>query len=129
MTTNGTGKARLRNVIAVVLAVLAVLLLVVGTVAVWARVTVNSSDACADLVGDALDEPDVEAALADYVTDMVFTAVDVDALLGEVLPEPLQRLEPVLASGARSLVQRGVTTAAQRPTTSTSWCTGGGAGA
>jgi len=115
MTTNGTGKARVRNVIAVLLAVVAVLLLVVGTVAVWARVTINSSDRVADLVGDALDEPDVEAALADYVTEMVFTAVDVDALLGEVLPEPLQRLEPVLASGARSFVERGMTAALSDP--------------
>ena len=47
----------------------------------WATTTVLDSEKVADIVGDALDEPEVEAALADYLTTQVFTAVDVDAVL------------------------------------------------
>ena len=83
---------RTRNIIASVLGVLAVLLLVVGTVAVWARVTVTSSERVADLAVDAFDEAEVQAALSDYLTNLVFSAVDVDAALGcgaaRSAPEP-----------------------------------------
>ena len=91
---------RTRNIIASVLGVLAVLLLVVGTVAIWARVTVTSSERVADLAVDAFDEAEVQAALSDYITNLVFTAVDVDAALTAVLPDQLQSLEPLLAGGA-----------------------------
>jgi hypothetical protein len=99
---------RTRNIIASVLGVLAVLLLVVGTVAVWARVTVTSSERVADLAVDAFEEAEVQAALSDYITNLVFTAVDVDAALTAVLPDQLQSLEPLLAGGARTAVDRGV---------------------
>jgi hypothetical protein len=99
---------RTRNIIASVLGVLAVLLLVVGTVAVWARVTVTSSERVADLAVDAFDEAEVQAALSDYITNLVFTAVDIDAALTAVLPDQLQSLEPLLAGGARTAVDRGV---------------------
>ena len=99
---------RTRNIIASVLGVLAVLLLVVGTVAIWARVTVTSSERVADLAVDAFDEAEVQAALSDYITNLVFTAVDVDAALTAVLPDQLQSLEPLLAGGARTAVDRGV---------------------
>ena len=83
---------RTRNIIASVLGVLAVLLLVVGTVAIWARVTVTSSERVADLAVDAFDEAEVQAALSDYITNLVFTAVDVDAALdcgaARSAPEP-----------------------------------------
>ena len=99
---------RTRNIIASVLGVLAVLLLVVGTVAVWARVTVTSSERVADLAVDAFDEAEVQAALSDYITNLVFSAVDVDAAVSAVLPDQLQSLEPLLAGGARTAVDRGV---------------------
>ena len=63
---------------------------------VWAETTVFDSEKVADIVGDALDQPEVEAALADYLTTQVFTAVDVDAVLQRGrLPDQLQRFEPV----------------------------------
>jgi hypothetical protein len=99
---------RVRGTIAAILGVLAIVSLMAATVAVWARVTVFSSDRVATIVGDAVAEPEVSTALADYLTEQVFAAVDVDAALSSVLPDSLTRLEPVLASGARTAVNAGL---------------------
>jgi hypothetical protein len=95
--------------------VFAVLLLLVSAIAVWARVTLFDSDKIAALAGDALAEPEVDAALADRVTQELFTAVDVDALLGEVLPSSLDRLAPTIAGGLQAAVDRGLTEAFGNP--------------
>ncbi len=98
-----------RSIAAGIFGVLAILVLMVTTVAVWARATAFNSDRVATIVGEALAEPEAQTALADYITEQVFNAVDVDAVLNSVLPAPLTRLEPVLAAGAQTAVQRGVT--------------------
>ncbi len=85
--------------------------LLATTVAVWARVTLFDSDKVASIVGDALAEPDVDAALAEYVTNQLFTAVDVNAAVTNLLPSSLDRLEPAIAAGAETVVQRGLTAA------------------
>ena len=95
--------------------ILAVVVLAAATVAVWARATVFDSNKVADIVEDAITEPDVQAALARYVTDQVFTAVDVRSALSSVVPGELQRLQPVLAAGIRTFVDRTVTTALATP--------------
>ena len=109
------GGGRVRGVIAAVLGVLAILVLAITAVGVWAKRTVLDSDKVAGIVGDALDQPEVEAALADYITTQVFTSVDVDAALQEILPDQLQRFEPVLAAGARTAVERGLTRVLANP--------------
>ena len=94
---------------------LAIVLLMVTIIAVWARATVFNGEKVAGFVGDALDEPEVEAALAAFISEQVFAAVDVDAVITEVLPAQLQRLEPVIASGAQTVVERGMTRVLSNP--------------
>jgi hypothetical protein len=91
--------------------VLAVACLLASTLAVWARVTLFDSDEVASIVGDALAEPEVDDALAEYVTTQLFAAVDVNAAISNVLPTSLDRLEPAIAGGIQTLVQRGLSTA------------------
>ena len=98
-----------------VLGVLAVLLLTVGIVGVWTRATVSSSERVAALVNDALDEPEVGAGLSQYLTDTIFTSVDVESALTTALPDQLQRFAPVLAGGARTAVERGLEAAMSEP--------------
>ena len=112
-TTTRAGPVR--GVAAGVLGVLAIAVLIPTTIAVWAQATVFDSEKVSSIVGDALAEPEVSAALADYVTEQVFAAVDVDAVVSEVLPDQLQRLAPVIASGARTAVDRGLTTVLSDP--------------
>jgi hypothetical protein len=105
----------LRSVAAGVVGVLAVLLLLVSAIAVWARVTLFDSDKVAALAGDALAEPEVTEALADRVSQEVFAAVDVEALLENVLPSSLDRLAPVMTGGLQAAVDRGLTEAFESP--------------
>jgi hypothetical protein len=97
------------------LGALAIVALLATTVAVWAQATVFDSDKAADIVGDALAEPEVQAALADYVTEQVFSAVDVDAAVTGTLPENLVRLAPTIAAGLQTAVERAVTRALASP--------------
>ncbi|MET0459957.1 MAG: hypothetical protein ABW195_11975, partial [Ilumatobacteraceae bacterium] len=109
------GGGRARGVVAGVLGVLAIFVLTVTAIAVWAGTTLFDSEKVAEIAGDALAEPEVQAAMATYLTDQVFTAVDVQSVLDDVLPTNLQRLEPVLAAGARSAVDRGLTRVLANP--------------
>ncbi len=105
----------LRSVAAGIVGVLAVLLLLVSAIAVWARVTLFDSDKIAALAGDALAEPEVTEALANRVTQEVFAAVDVETLLDDVLPSSLDRLAPVMTGGLQAAVDRGLTEAFENP--------------
>jgi hypothetical protein len=112
-TTGGGG--RVRSVAAGIIGVLAVILLLVSAIAVWARVTVFDSDRVAAIVGDALAEPEVSQALADRVTEEVFRAVDVNSLLQGVLPSQLDRLTPIVAGGLEDVVDRALTRVFENP--------------
>jgi hypothetical protein len=107
--------SRARGIIAGVLGVLAILVLTVTTIAVWAWSTAFNSEKVADIVGDALADPEVEAALAEYLTTQVMAAVDVEAAVDQVLPSNLQRLGPVIAGGARTAVDAGLTRVLSNP--------------
>ena len=100
-----------RSIASGIVGVLAVVCLLATTVAVWARVTLFDSDKVASIAGDALAQPDVEAALAEYITTQLFSAVDVNAAVSNLLPSSLERLEPAIVGGVETVVQRGLTTA------------------
>jgi hypothetical protein len=122
---------RLRTVIATVLGVLTVVVLVVTVVAVWARATVLRPEPVAELVGDAMSEPEVQAALAAYLADQVATSVDLDARLTELLPDNLDRFAGPIAAGANAAVERSLgRVLATRPCTTRSrnWSSGPTAG-
>jgi hypothetical protein len=93
----------------------AVVLLLLSAIAVWARRTVFDSAKVADLVTDAVNEPEVSAALADYLTQQVLASVDVDAVVADVLPSQVERLEPAIASGIEGAIDRGINALLQQP--------------
>lgn len=90
------------------LGVLTVVVLVLTVVAVWAHATVLRPEPVAELVGDAIVEPEVQAALAGYLADQVSASVDVEAALSERLPEELDRFALPLAAGATAAVERAL---------------------
>ena len=111
--TDDTG--RWRSVAAAVCGVLAVVCLTFALIGVWARATVFDSDEVGEIVSTALADPEVTAGLAVWVTDEVFTAIDVESALSNVLPGNLDRLAPTLTAGAESVVDRGLTRALANP--------------
>jgi len=102
-------------VAAVIAGVLAVVLLLVTAVAVWARVTLFDGDRVATMAGDALAQPEVAQGLAERVTDEVFTAIDPSTLLTDVLPTGLDRLVPVLVGGVEETVEASLTRLFESP--------------
>jgi hypothetical protein len=104
-----------RSVLAAIAGVLAVLFLTLALVGVWANVTVFNSDRVGEIATAALDEPEVQAALATWVSNEVFSAVDLDAVVTNILPERLDRFAPTLISGAQTFVTDRLTTALSNP--------------
>jgi len=82
---------------------------------VWAQATVLQSDRVADLAGDALAQPEVQAALAGYLTDQGVASTDLDARLTALLPDALDRFAPTIASGAYDAVDRALTRVLSNP--------------
>lgn len=99
---------RARSITATVLGVLSVIVLVAAVVTVWATATILRPEPVAELVGDALAEPDVQAAFADKLAAEAVSAVDLETRLTAALPAQLQRFAPTLTAGAQAAVERAM---------------------
>jgi hypothetical protein len=108
---------RARAIIAAVLGALAVILLIVSVVGVWAKATVLRSEPVANLVGAAIAEPDVQAALAALLADEVQDAVDLENTLASALPSPVNRFAGPIAAGANAALERAFERLLARPAT------------
>jgi hypothetical protein len=95
--------------------VLAVLCLTLALIGIWANATVFNSDKVSDIVAVALDDPVVEQGLATWITEQVFTTVDTEAVVTEILPTRLDRFAPTLVAGARQFVDSGLNRALSNP--------------
>jgi hypothetical protein len=96
--------SRLRAALAGIAGVIAIVGLIASVVAVWGHGVLFDEDRVASAVDSALEQPEVTAALATYVTDQVIAAADLDQVVEGILPTNLARLTPALVGGARSLV-------------------------
>ena len=105
-----------RSVAAAVCGVLAVVCLTLALIGVWARRhRVRQRQGRRDRVRRPWPIRRSTAGLATWVTDEVFTAVDVESAVSNVLPGNLDRLAPTLTAGAESVVDRGLTRALANP--------------
>src|SRR3954453_18058942 len=109
------GTSRVRGVPAGVRGVLAVSLPLPATIAMWARATVFDSERIGDAVSGALARPEVDDALADWATDQIVTALDVNARVSDLVPDQLSSLEPAIASGVTTAVDRLMTRVIAEP--------------
>ena len=108
--------SRIRAVLAGVVGVIAIIGLLASVVSLWARWVVFSDDAISDAAGAAIAQPEVSAALAQRVTDEVFTAVDAEAFVQSVLPNALDALAPALVGGLENRVEARLATALETET-------------
>ena len=76
--TDQPSRHRGRSIAATVLGILAVLVLSVTIIAVWAKATVLRSDTVGRLAGDALAQEEVQAGIAMYLSDQIAASVDLD---------------------------------------------------
>lgn len=107
MTTSTPAPAvpRWRRIAVPVLAVLSVLLLALSSVGVWAGRTALNSDVFTERVGSLARDPEVQNALATYLTDEVLTLVDVEGYLKANLPPPADLLAVPLTSAVKGFVE------------------------
>jgi hypothetical protein len=87
---------------------LATVLAVVTTMTTWARTQALDTDQWVELSGDLLNEPEIQEALALYLSDQLFTTVDVAGELESRLPEDLAGLAGPLAGALRGPATDGI---------------------
>lgn len=104
-------RPRIRSVFAVLLILVTAVLTPLSAVAVWAKNDVSDTDRYVAMMKPLASDPDVQAALANRVTDAVMTHLDVHALLAEVAPadrpvldKALGRLSGPLTTGLTNFV-------------------------
>ncbi len=97
ITTDGKGPRWLPAL----LVVLATILAVVSTMTTWVRSQALDTDQWVEVSSDLLSEPEVQQALALYISDELFTTVDVAGELESVLPDNLTGLAGPLAGALR----------------------------
>jgi hypothetical protein len=83
--------SRVRSVSAAVLIVLACVLAPLSVVSVWASTVVSDTDRYVEMVAPVIDDPGVQAALADEVTDAIMTNLDVEGLTTQALDQLAQQ--------------------------------------
>lgn len=109
MTTESSRRIRsvtwLRTIASGLFGILAVLGLVASLVAVWATNVLYSKDSIAGVVDAALREPEVTDGLATLLTDELLKAVDLQTVLSDQLPDPLDPVVPAIVGGVRSFVK------------------------
>jgi hypothetical protein len=98
-------RRRARSAFSIVFGILGVFGVLVSVVAIWANQVLFDSEAVGQAVEQTLLEPEVTDALAVYLTDQILAAVDVNELVADKLPDDLAALSPVIAGGARTVVQ------------------------
>lgn len=102
---------RWRNVLAVTFGVIAVFGVLASVLSLWAREVLFEPASVRSAVEQALLDPEVNDALAAYLTDQVFIAVPVQALVRERLPSSIDDVAPLLEGGLRTFVRDGITRA------------------
>ena len=103
MTTTSdttTDRSRPRKWIAVLLVVVSSIFVVISAVAVWAHRTIFDTDVFMATIEPAIEDPQFTAALGDYLTDEITSALDLE----ERLQEPLQNLDAFLTSALFGLL-------------------------
>jgi len=90
------------------LIVVATLLTVATAVNIWVEKQLLDTDEWVEASGDLLEDDDVRNAVATYVVDELYDAVDLEAELGARLPDSAGRIAGLLSSALRQPATNGV---------------------
>ncbi len=102
--TPASARSTLRSILVVVVGTVAVLGVLASTLAVWARVTLFDTQRVGAVAVDVLRDPDVNAALAAYVTEQAIEVSGVDGRIHALLPPSMQPLAAPVLAGTEDLV-------------------------
>jgi hypothetical protein len=94
-----------RRTVVVALVALACVVLTAAVVGLWSRRNFLDTDRFVDRAGPLIEEPSVQQALTNRLTEQLMTVVDPQALFAEVLPERGQLLAVPLANAVEGFVR------------------------
>lgn len=97
----GTKRSKIRTTLTVVLVVLSIVSLAAVVPGTWTRRTVLNTDRYVTIVSEVGQQPEVQAYLANEITNAAFEALDVQGRLGNVLGD----IQPQLAFLAAPITQ------------------------
>ena len=92
--------SRQRRWIALLLVVVSSIAVLASVIAVWAHQTIFDTDSFMETIQPVLDDPQLEAALGDFVTEEVTGALDLE----QRLQEPLTNLDAFLSAALLGLI-------------------------
>lgn len=101
-------RAGLRDGLCGILAALAALLLVLGTIGTWTSNTALDTDKFVERVGPIIDQPAVQTAISTELSNQIIEALNLRARIAPALPETLSFLAAPIASGADDVVRAQV---------------------
>ena len=110
-----------RRALPITLVVIASILLLLGSFAVWAKRQLLETDTWTDTSVEMLEDPAIQKALADYLVVELYSNVDVEAELAAKLPPQLQPLAGPVAGGLQQLANQVATKALAQPRTQELW--------
>ncbi len=114
-------RSRGRSVVVFVVLVLAGLLLLLSSFAIWVNRVALNTDVFADTSTELIEDDAIRQAVSTRVVDELFDSVDVEAELQEQLPPDYQRLAGPAAAGFREAAYRLVDRALEQPRLQRLW--------
>ena len=115
--------SRLREIASWVVLVLAAILLVLSTFAVWVDRVALNTDVFVDTSSELIEDPAIRQAVAARAVDELFDSVDVNAEIKAQLPEDFKNLSGPATAGAREASYRLVARALEQPRLQRLWAT------
>ena len=112
---------RTRAILAWSLLVLGALILLVGSLTVWAKRQALDTDAWVATSTEFLEDDEIRAALSVYIVDQLYENGDVEARLEERLPPELDRIAAPLAGALRAPAESAADELLQRPRVQDLW--------
>jgi len=103
-------RRRLRRIGAGALVVLFAVAAVSTTIGTWARTTLLDTDKFVDTVAPVTRDPEVDAALAAFLTTELFVAFDVEQLAEDALPDEVEFLAVILTNAVEDFTRQRVET-------------------
>ena len=96
---------RVRFSVAVAMVVVASLLVPVSILGVWLRNQVSNTDRYVETMAPLARDPAIQAAATNRITNTIFSSIDVEAEVKEVLPDRAQVLAAPISGGLETLVR------------------------
>jgi hypothetical protein len=110
-----------RRTVAIACLVLAALVALLAILAIWLNRQALNTDNWANTSSELLEQPVIQNRIAERLTDQLFTSVDVEAAMAEILPPRADALAGPAANALRTQVEKLARRALQRPDVQQLW--------